>query len=147
MFTVTVSKGFDGGPVWSPYRSDNASCFVSTSLQDTPLVSISPKVCRDDGCAIGNNRFVFCTTIMFYTKSSTRDIHTYHESCLGSKNASLGSWVCLSVRSRLLPYHFPLFFAGNTPKIQPLFKTGSLRVCCDVNAGPMQQSHGSGVWF
>eukprot|EP00903_Cladosiphon_okamuranus_P011441 g10779.t1 len=46
IFTVTVSKGFDTGPVWSPYRSDNASCFVSTSWQDTPLVSISPKETR-----------------------------------------------------------------------------------------------------
>lgn len=44
IFTVTVSKGFDGGPVWSQYRSDNASCLVSTSVQDTPLVSITPKV-------------------------------------------------------------------------------------------------------
>lgn len=45
IFTVTASKGSSGGPAWSQYRSDNASCSVSISVQDTPLVSIGPKVC------------------------------------------------------------------------------------------------------
>lgn len=44
VFTVTVSKGSQGGPAWSQYRSDIASCSVSTFFQDTPLVSINPKV-------------------------------------------------------------------------------------------------------
>ena len=42
-FTVTASKGFSGGPLWSEVRSDNVSCVVSTSAQDIPLVSVAPK--------------------------------------------------------------------------------------------------------
>ncbi len=44
MFSVTVSKGSEGGEEWSQYRSDNASCVVSTSVVDMPLASIIPKV-------------------------------------------------------------------------------------------------------
>ncbi|CAM9773342.1 unnamed protein product [Scytosiphon promiscuus] len=46
VFTVTVSKGADGGPAWSQHRSDNASCTVSTSAMDVPLVSVNPKEVR-----------------------------------------------------------------------------------------------------
>lgn len=46
VFTVTVSKGADGGPAWSQLRSDNASCTVSTSAMDIPLASVNPKVRR-----------------------------------------------------------------------------------------------------
>lgn len=44
VFTVTVSKGVVGGPAWSQYRSDNASCVISTAVLDVPHVSILPKV-------------------------------------------------------------------------------------------------------
>ncbi|CAM9572666.1 unnamed protein product [Scytosiphon promiscuus] len=45
-FTVTVSKGLDGGPAWSRRRSNNASCIVSTTALDVPLVSVNPKEIR-----------------------------------------------------------------------------------------------------
>lgn len=47
VFTVTVSKGAEGGTAWSQRRSDNASCTVSTMALGVPLVSVSPKVSRE----------------------------------------------------------------------------------------------------
>lgn len=44
LFTVTVSKGVIGGLAWAAFRSDNASCIVSTSAEDVPHASITPKV-------------------------------------------------------------------------------------------------------
>lgn len=86
VFTVAVSKGSDGGPAWSPFRSDNASCLISTSVLDTPLISINPKVRSDRGfekssgldlCGCRPMR-AFPARLLCSRKSSARDMsHTY----------------------------------------------------------------------
>ncbi|CAN0003126.1 unnamed protein product [Pylaiella littoralis] len=64
-FVVTASKGFEGGQAWSQYRSDNASCVVSTTAENSPHVSVTPKVRQGtkqsassrivlNGCAAGS---------------------------------------------------------------------------------------------
>lgn len=44
MFTVTASKGYDGGQAWSQLRTSNASCVVMRTADEIPHVSIIPKV-------------------------------------------------------------------------------------------------------
>ncbi|CAM9843656.1 unnamed protein product, partial [Ectocarpus sp. 4 AP-2014] len=46
VFTVTAFKHADGSTPWSKYRSDNASCIISTTVFDVPYVSITPKEIR-----------------------------------------------------------------------------------------------------
>ncbi|CAM9106341.1 unnamed protein product [Ectocarpus fasciculatus] len=46
VFTVTASKYGDGTTSWSNYRSDNASCTISTTALDVLHVSITPKEIR-----------------------------------------------------------------------------------------------------
>ncbi|CAM9207243.1 unnamed protein product, partial [Ectocarpus fasciculatus] len=46
VFSVTVSKGSNGGPAWSQRRSGNTSCTVSTSSLEVPAVAINPKEVR-----------------------------------------------------------------------------------------------------
>ena len=70
VFTVTVSKGSDGGAAWSHYRSDNASCFVSTSALDTPLVSIIPKVSFPAQCLIKNSSCMLSNAHPFHPEGS-----------------------------------------------------------------------------
>ncbi|CAM9181833.1 unnamed protein product, partial [Ectocarpus sp. 8 AP-2014] len=46
VLTVTAFKHGDGSTPWSKYRSDNASCIISTTVLDVPYVSITPKEIR-----------------------------------------------------------------------------------------------------
>ncbi|CAM9477526.1 unnamed protein product, partial [Ectocarpus sp. 8 AP-2014] len=43
VFTVTASKHSDESTPWSEYRSDNASCIISTTVLNVPHVAITPK--------------------------------------------------------------------------------------------------------
>lgn len=149
IFTVTVSKGSGGGPAWSQYRSDNASCSVSMSVQDTPLVSIGPKVCWILwGCHMNQVASFADLNISQYDRHEVQ--YEGLARIQGSENASNSSvsgfssagfvpvW-CDMLRTFLL--------TGDTAKIQPFVETGALRVCGRVGGGSVQQSHRGGVCF
>ena len=137
VFTVTVSKGSDGGAAWSQYRSDNASCFVSTSAIDTPLVSIIPKVsfpCLWSGTEAASG-LARIRCIQAVGRQQVRKCQLMHACVAHPSNLCT---LCLTV-------NLATFVAATISKVQPFFAAGSIRMCRGISGGPMHQSHRSRV--